>query len=115
MSTTPATNGAKPGTQAAPAKPGTPATTAKPAPKGKPGRKPVDPNETATESFRRLAVARVNKAVKAIQSIGNLSASSYESDPLQVEKIYNVLTDELIKSRGRFDKRKDGGKTSFSL
>lgn len=57
---------------------------------------PVDrSNETPEMKFYRLAVPRVNKAVKAVSQIGKLGARSYASTQEQRDKIALALTEAV--------------------
>ena len=59
--------------------------------------------ESKDERFIRLAEARVNKIIKMIRLLGNLSGiSNYSYTQRQVEQIYIALQTELDKSRKRF-------------
>ena len=59
--------------------------------------------EPKDERFIRLAEARVNKIIKMVRLLGNLSGSSnYTYTQRQVEQIYTALQTELDKSRKRF-------------
>lgn len=59
--------------------------------------------ETKSQRFRRLATARVNRAIKDLRSIGNLSnRSAYEYSPTEVQKIMRSLRDELKDLENRF-------------
>ena len=59
--------------------------------------------EAKSERFVRLAEARVNKIIKMIRLLGNLSGiSNYSYTQRQVEQIYIALQTELDKSRKRF-------------
>lgn len=71
--------------------------------------------EPKDERFIRLAEARVNKIIKMVRLLGNLSGSSnYSYTDSQVEQIYAALQTELDKSRKRFAAAKTG-KKRFSL
>lgn len=60
--------------------------------------------ETDREKFVRLATARVNKAIKSIQIIGNLSnKSNYSYEESDVEKIFRALTTEVKVCRQKFE------------
>lgn len=67
--------------------------------------------------FKKLAEARVGKALKAIQLIGNLSnRSNYDFTDDDVTKIFKALNDEISSCRRRFDlARKKSGQTRFTL
>ena len=52
--------------------------------------------------FARLAPKRVNKALKAIHQVGQLSTSSYSFDDSQVEKIGEALKNAVNAACGKF-------------
>lgn len=69
------------------------------------------------DKFVQLAEARVNKALKDIQLIGNLSnRSNYDYTEEDVERIFKALSREIAACKKRFElsKRKGGG-AAFSL
>lgn len=56
------------------------------------------------EKFVGLANSRVNKAIRAIHLIGNLSnRSNYDYTEEDVNKIFRALNDELAASKRRFE------------
>lgn len=55
------------------------------------GVKTTPPNETKQGKFKRLAEKRLNKSLKAIKQLKNLSTSAYESKPEQVIYIIEKL------------------------
>lgn len=67
------------------------------------GRQPAPQGEDKQQKFRRLATLRVQKAVKAIEIVGNLAGSAYSYTPPQVEKITQVLTDTLNSTLEKFN------------
>lgn len=70
--------------------------------------------EKPKDRFSRLAVKRVNNALKCIQLIGNLSTKpTYDYSPADVNKIFDALTEEIRKSKARFSSK--SGKTKFEL
>ena len=72
--------------------------------------------ETDRQKFVRLANARVNKAIKAIHLIGNLSnKSNYQYEDTDIEKIFRALTNEMKLCRQRFDARTDTASSGFTL
>lgn len=72
--------------------------------------------ETDREKFVRLATARVNKAIKAIQIIGNLSnKSNYSYEQPDVEKIFRALGAELKACRLRFESSNSQADSQFRL
>lgn len=67
--------------------------------------------------FVELASKRVNRALKDIQLIGNLSnRSNYDYTDQDVAKIFKALTDELAACRKRFEQAtRKSADTSFVL
>ena len=69
------------------------------------------------QKFVQLAEARVNKALKDIQLIGNLSnRSNYDYTEEDVERIFKALSGEIAACKKRFElsKRKSTG-SGFTL
>ena len=62
--------------------------------------------------FKRIAVGRVNKAVKSIELIGNLGNTSlYESTPEDRRKIIKAVNDAVAQMKIELDgksKKKEG-------
>lgn len=52
----------------------------------------VNPNETKTDKFIRLANVRVNKILKALKQINALGGPGYESTELQRKSVETALT-----------------------
>ena len=73
--------------------------------------------ENDREKFVNLAEMRVNKALKAIQLIGNLSnRSNYDYTDADISKIFKVLSDELSNCKRRFEQsRKKQDDNRFTL
>ena len=72
--------------------------------------------ETDREKFVRLANARVNRAIKDIQLIGNLSnKSNYAYTDEDVEKIFRALTEEVRICRRKFDANPAAKHRAFAL
>ena len=69
------------------------------------------------EKFVRLATGRVNKAIKEIQLIGNLSNRTYyEYSNADIEKIFGELREQLRISREKFNTaEKKNRKQQFTL
>lgn len=66
--------------------------------------------------FVELAEARVNKALKDLQLIGNLSnRSAYEFEEADVRKMFSTIQKALDAAKGRFSKGVDGGSGEFKL
>jgi hypothetical protein len=67
--------------------------------------------------FVKLASARVSKALKDIQLIGNLAnRSNYDYTDEDVTKIFKALNDEINIARKRFDlSNKKPGAAKFTL
>ena len=72
--------------------------------------------ESGRERFVRLANARVNRAIKDIQLIGNLSnRSNYQYSERAVDLIFMTLADELKSCRGKFAADAGSKTDKFSL
>ena len=72
--------------------------------------------EAKRRKFVELAEARVNKALKDLQLIGNLSnRSAYDFEDADVRKIFSTLQKALDTAKGRFSKRADGRSGEFRL
>ncbi len=68
------------------------------------------------EKFVELAEARVNKALKDLQLIGNLSnRSAYEFNETDIRKMFGALQKALDGAKGRFSREGDGGTGDFKL
>lgn len=64
-------------------------------------------DETKSDKFKRLAIARVNKTLAAINQIGQLSTkANYEYTPEQVVKILDTLGEALNKIEASFEGKK---------
>lgn len=60
-------------------------------------------DETPHDKFRRLAEARVNRALGDIRLIGNLSnRNNYDYTSEEIDKIFKALDSELKQVRMRF-------------
>jgi hypothetical protein len=69
-----------------------------------------------SETFRRLATARVNKALNDLRLIGNLSnRSNYDFTPEEVEAIFAALKVGVSDCRKRFDLAIASGEKEFRL
>ena len=61
--------------------------------------------EAKSDRFKRLAEARVNKALACLRSIGKLSnRGHYDYGEEEVRKIFQTLKRELDDSKSEFDK-----------
>jgi hypothetical protein len=68
------------------------------------------------ETFIRLAEARVNKALKDVELIGNLcNRSAYEYTEDDVRKMFKTLQDALAKAKQRFSDASSKSSGSFRL
>ena len=70
------------------------------------------------DKFVRLANQRVNKAIKYLRLIGNLSnRSNYDFSTDDIEKIFRALQEELAACKRRFEMaiKVDHQKEPFSL
>lgn len=70
--------------------------------------------ESKSDKFKRLATKRVKNAILKVELITNLSGSSYEYTPEQVEKILTALQGSVDKVKAAFSKQKIV-KSNFSL
>ena len=59
------------------------------------GRKAAPANETKAQCFIRIGTPRVNKAITAIDLIGNLAGSSYEYTDDQINMIESAIKSAL--------------------
>jgi hypothetical protein len=72
--------------------------------------------ESDRDKFVRLANSRVNKTIKSIKLIANLSnRSNYSYTDSDVEKIFRVLQNEVKLCRQRFETESSDEKSLFSL
>jgi len=68
------------------------------------------------KKFVDLAEARVNRAIKDIRLIGNLSnRSAYEYGEDDIRKIFRVLQKEIDSAKGRFGGDADAREEGFRL
>lgn len=68
------------------------------------------------DNFVRLAEKRVNRALKDIHLIGNLSnRSAYSFTDEDVKKIFSTLQRELDVAKARFGMGERGGAIEFKL
>jgi hypothetical protein len=68
------------------------------------------------ERFIQLCEKRVNKAIKNIRLIGNLSnKTNYKYDESDVRKIVRTLQNELNNLKGRFDTKDGDSGIDFKL
>jgi len=66
--------------------------------------------ESRNQRFKRLAVNRVNNAIKQVELVGNLSNKSlYEYSDIEIKKIFSELESSLrtAKSKFKVSKSKD--------
>ena len=67
------------------------------------------------ERLLRLAEYRMNKAIKAVESISNLAnKSSYEYSEEQVNAMFSVLENTVADVKSAFLPKKEKGAFSFS-
>ncbi len=68
------------------------------------------------QKFVELAEARVNKALKDLQLIGNLSnKSAYEFTEADIRKIFSALQKSLDTAKARFSKENENAGGDFRL
>lgn len=72
--------------------------------------------ENKEQKFKRIAETRVNKIIKLIRLLGNLSNKrNYKYDYKEVDKIFNALQLELKNTRQRFISESDKADKPFKL
>jgi hypothetical protein len=79
-----------------------PTATAAPAPKPVAVKKV----ETASAKFVRLAVPRVTRVLKALNSVANLGGASYESTEDQRKKIASTINEAVEVAMSKLNKEK---------
>lgn len=68
------------------------------------------------DKFIELAEARVNKTLKDLQLIGNLSnKAAYEFSDADVRKIFSALQRGLDTAKSRFARESEGASGEFKL
>lgn len=67
----------------------------------------VPENESKNERFKRLVVDRVNKAVKAIDRVGNCAGSAYDYTPEEAEAVMTALESAVANVKAKYNKIKD--------
>lgn len=73
-------------------------------------------NRTKRDRFVRLAVKRVNRAIKDIRLVANLSnKAAYEFTDEDVRKIAKALQKELDMLKARFGGPGESGESEFKL
>jgi len=73
-------------------------------------------SESDRDKFVRLANSRVNKAIRTIRVIGNLSnRSNYSYTDDDIEKIFRALQEELKACRQRFSSGRAGERDEFKI
>ena len=72
--------------------------------------------DNKNKKFKDLAVARVNKALKHIQLIGNLSNKQhYSYEEQDVKKIFSVLDNEIKNMKQKFGNGNGNNKDKFDF
>lgn len=68
------------------------------------------------EKFVELAEARVNRAIKDLQLIGNLSnRSAYEFTDADIRKMFSAIQKAMEAAKARFSRDGDAGSGEFRL
>ncbi len=68
------------------------------------------------DNFVRLAEARVNRALREIRLIGNLSnRSAYEFEDADIRKVFGTLQKGLDAAKSRFADAENGSASTFKL
>lgn len=72
--------------------------------------------ENKQENFKRIASNRTNKIINMINSLGNLTNSSfYEYTDEQVATMFKAIEDELKNQKKIFESKKDKKQRKFEL
>lgn len=66
------------------------------------GKKTPPKEETKNQRFQRVVLPRVQKALKAIQLIGNCAGSGYECSDTEAAQMFNALTDAVNSAQEKF-------------
>lgn len=74
----------------------------------------VDPDESPTARFKRLATARTGKALKAIAALGKLTGRNYERSDADVKKIIDALNGAVEVTKQKFAGKAEAA-TGFAL
>lgn len=73
-------------------------------------------NETKREKFTRLAETRVNKIIDMLKLLGNCSnLNTYDYTKQDIDKIFNVIENEVRNAKKKFSKLDDKKSSRFSL
>ena len=73
-------------------------------------------NETKAEKFLRLAPPRVDKTIKALQSLQKLSVhGSYEYTQEQVDKMFSAIKTQLEECEAAFKPKENKDTSGFSF
>ena len=68
------------------------------------------------DNFVRLAEARVNRALREIRLIGNLSnRSAYDFEDADVRKVFGALQKGLDAAKSRFADAENGSASAFKI
>ena len=78
-------------------------------------RAPAPANETKEMKFVRLGKARMDKALKGIRLIGNLSGSGYSYNAEQIEKMEQALHSAVEATMERFSTQDKATANGFSF
>ena len=66
-------------------------------------RKPLNPNETKQERFKRIAEPRANEMLRRLRVLGNCANNQiYSYTPQQIEKIFTAISEEVEKTKSLF-------------
>lgn len=74
----------------------------------------VPENETKQAKFKRVVIPRVNKALRAIELVGNQSGSAYAYTDKDIDVIVDALTDAVSAVEARY-KGKGKADAGFKL
>ena len=63
----------------------------------------VNKNETKREKFVRVVTPRVNKAIKAIELVGNQAGAAYEPTAADIANVITAMRSAVDKVEKRFN------------
>lgn len=73
-------------------------------------------NESKADKFKRLATFRINKVIKCLDQIENLSnTSAYEYTPEMIDKMFGAMEKKLEETKAKFTKQPKEEKDTFSF
>lgn len=78
-------------------------------------RQSAPPNETKAQRFVRIANPRIAAAISAIEGIGKLVGSSYESTPEQHAKLFAAIDTSVKEAKAALAANKSAAKVKTGI